>query len=160
MLLLHFNFSSSGKGLWNTLYLCTSVCCLFVHRFSLEPLVETWFILCKVRLSSSLQSDCAGFFWKKDSLGLFGWRGFKMGPNWGYSSYMKNWRMEFFWFFALTYSNIISWNWLEWFFGGRSGFEVFKPKVAKMGPKWGFSGGMKKNLSEFFWSFAWSYSCI
>ena len=66
MLLLHFNFSSSGKGLWNTLYLCTSVCCLFVHRFSLEPLVETWFILCKVRLSSSLQSDCAGFFWKNN----------------------------------------------------------------------------------------------
>ena len=40
----------------------------------------------------------------------------QMGSKWGFLSFMKNWRSEFWWFFALSYGNIKTWNWRKWFY--------------------------------------------
>ena len=45
-------------------------------------------------------------------------------------------------------------------FGGKSSFEVFKSKGAKMNPTWGFSSFMKHQHSYLFYCLAQSYSRI
>ena len=73
---------------------------LFVRSFSLEPHVEI-FLFLEVKMLSNLKNDGVEVFEKK----ILFWVFLNQKDTWGFSSFIKNWPMEFFWFFAWSYSN-------------------------------------------------------
>ena len=76
--------------------------CRFVRSFFPEPFVEIFwlFFSVEVRASSNLKSDRQIF---EENLVLE----FSVlkGLRWGFSSFTKNWGVEFIWFFAWVCSN-------------------------------------------------------
>ena len=86
-------------------------------------------------------------FWKTTCSLAFGPKCTKMGPKWGFSSFMKNQCMECLCFFlAWSNSEIKSWNWFKWFswekvyliFWGQNGPKVKLFKFMKINT-WNFS---------------------
>ena len=88
---------------------------LFVHFFHFSRVFLQNYpwqfsdFLYEVRMPSNLKSDRAGFFGKKSCSGLFWPKCTGMDPEWSFSSFMKNWHVEFIRFFDFwSYSNIES----------------------------------------------------
>lgn len=110
-------------------------------RLSVCPFLDSFFrvykfsdILHGFMVSSNLKSGRFGWF--KNNL-VLGFSGQKDESKWGFSSFMKNQFVEFFWYFVWSYSN-------------KSCFEVCGSNGAKTGRKWGFSRFMKCFRSEHF----------
>ena len=67
------------------------VCLSVYQEFSPEPLLKVSWFLHEVRVSYNLKSDGAGVFCQKSCRTVFGLLK-------SFSSFMKNWRLGFFWF--------------------------------------------------------------
>lgn len=105
---LNYFWPPWNEVIWNTLYrLLVSP---FVQSFYTEPLVEIfWFVV-----SGHQSHECHLSFefhvtWKMMKLDIL-----KKFCH-GFSDFMKNGRVEFFWFFTATCSKVDLWNYfLEW----------------------------------------------